>query len=371
MLIERGLNLTIHTINCLLIYVIFGMTQTSFLASLLFAVNPVGLQAGLWISGRNYSKATMLALAPMLFDIRLWFLSLPIFVICLNGGFKLRGGVRNKMTNSKGTNRETNTIAPRKFILFTKTLKYYVFLCLFNPRLGFFHAPMKAIGATKRYDEENYSLNSDFWIGMGILYVMLTNIFFNYSPIMFGLVWFLYNFLIWSNIITIQMIIAERYIYCANIGLMLVLAYVLPVPYVYMLIAWYACRNWHYQESFRNEYWLNAYNVSEQKDNWYAWNAIGQKEAVDNNITGALKCFMEAYKHNPYDFRVLMNIVHCYFLMGDVKNIDRFMGEAEKNIYDDKDCADYLNRWKGFVDKLKITGQVKLSELSGKVGFLQ
>ena len=59
--------LAIHTINCILIYIAFGMNYTSAVAALLFSVNPVNNQCSMWISGKGYAQNTTYALLMWLF----------------------------------------------------------------------------------------------------------------------------------------------------------------------------------------------------------------------------------------------------------------------------------------------------------------
>ena len=61
--IDHGLSIVAHTLVCLLIYLALGQNHISFIAAVLYSVNPANNQGSIWISGRGYVWCTALTLA--------------------------------------------------------------------------------------------------------------------------------------------------------------------------------------------------------------------------------------------------------------------------------------------------------------------
>lgn len=61
--------LGMHTLTCILIYLAFGKNYVSFIASLLFLINPVNNAGSCWISGRTYVQNTICALLMWMFPL--------------------------------------------------------------------------------------------------------------------------------------------------------------------------------------------------------------------------------------------------------------------------------------------------------------
>ena len=49
--LDRMLSITIHSIVCVLIWVVFGMDRTAYWTALLFAIHPVSLSVATWLNG--------------------------------------------------------------------------------------------------------------------------------------------------------------------------------------------------------------------------------------------------------------------------------------------------------------------------------
>ena len=59
---EHDITTLFHTLNSCLVYLALGQNNISFIAAMLFAVNPSNNQASVWLSGKVYSVATSLIL---------------------------------------------------------------------------------------------------------------------------------------------------------------------------------------------------------------------------------------------------------------------------------------------------------------------
>ena len=65
--VEHLQRLAVHIINSCLIYIAFGKTDVSFLAALLFSVNPWGNQVPCWLNAIGYGMSCMLVLLMVIF----------------------------------------------------------------------------------------------------------------------------------------------------------------------------------------------------------------------------------------------------------------------------------------------------------------
>jgi hypothetical protein len=184
------LNIIIHTIVCILIYIAFGVNNTSLLAAILFALNPVNNQVSIWLSGRPYGTATALVLLAMIFKplmllfypasivvsvsaMMLPFIIIrdyPLYALLLLGiGYfstkkRCAGEISNRLNVSTGYMTE---LSPRKIIIVLKTIGYYLCLCILPIRVGMFHDYLHCFGMSKYEADKNYNLDHYFWIGSG------------------------------------------------------------------------------------------------------------------------------------------------------------------------------------------------------------
>jgi hypothetical protein len=242
--LAKAQNIAIHTINCLLIWWVFGHNNISFIASILFAVNPMNCQGGsMWNSGKPYSITTMFALLMFAMPLisPLWYylcsafsgnaLLSPLFFTEVKGyeiyailpflmGILLKKVIITKMDTKVETfNNEMSQFYPRKLIAAVKCYGYYFRQCLVPWNLGLYHSFIWGLGVNKSYNKKIYSLNKDFWAGLLILVGSILFMYFDKSGAKLGVYWFMINIFIWLNLITIQQQISERYVYLANVGM--------------------------------------------------------------------------------------------------------------------------------------------------------
>jgi hypothetical protein len=403
---RRGHILTtiVHTLNCILIYLSFGRSAPSLMASLLFSLNPINTQGGsIWMSGKPYSTATLLVLGaycvPMatplfyglssFFSASAMFATLPFlytkfwFWVALPFIFSLVFWrvVLVKWNAIAATNEEMRAIKPRKLIVFFKTFGYYFRLCLFPYKLGLYHNFIWGIGVNRHYNKIVYKIDRDFWIGLILFLFCLWHILFIRNSVSFGLFWFVCNISMFCNFVTCQQQVSERFLYLPCVGLMLSLSYFLCTPFSfysvilmsplnYILLAtffvYYATRLWYYRESYINDYWQVEYNIIEQKNAHYAWVARGVKKFYICDFDGALRDFGEARSHTPHDFKQNMNMAAMFLVLGDIPHCEEHLKYAEDTLYDgveDKQREEFITHTKGLIEIAKKDGKLKVSEL--------
>lgn len=377
--------LILHTINCVLIYFalggLFNNYEVSFITALFFAVNPINSQVSIWLSGKGYSISTMLALLMFCFPMAapiFWFLTKFWAVNAIFSPLAFVGSpywywallpglvmfyYKNVIAIKKnpGLNKEMTTFYPRKLILFVKTYGYYFRLCIIPYPIGIYHAKLEGIGLNKYYNDENYALDNDFWIGLGILYIVVTNILFNWCPLSWGLFWFSINIMAFCNIITISMGVSERYVYLAAIGIMFSLANIL---IAYPIACWIyftglLIRLWFIMPMYKNEMWFRMYNFTEHKNCGRIWLAQGMTHFEFKNFIGALSCFLEARELNPGDFKINYNCGMLNLLYGQFGEALDCFDIAEVNYYEN----DTLKEQKGLIEYARqVYGQATKGE---------
>ena len=258
--VEHFQRILVHSIVCVVMYFAFGKNDVSFVAALLFAVNPINNQAVAWLNGIGYSMSALLVLLMMMFPVcagifyfsTLWWhltafpapllfiplgipymaALLPAYILmCWLHGFKVP--FRKVQKNATALNRWTvgtgmlyRKVYLMKFIFVFKPYAYYFFLTLMPKRIGLYHTFGYAFALTERDTEKWLVRTPLFYAGIitAVVNLMLIILFWG-TPLSFGLCW--YNIFIaqWCNVIILHQPIAERYCYLPAIGLMYALSW--------------------------------------------------------------------------------------------------------------------------------------------------
>ena len=373
--IEHGFALLFHTLNCVLIYLVFGRSDIALLTALLFAVNPVNTQASVWLSGRPYAFTTFLVLlglclkplfpfayaityawainvilAPLLFlyvKPHLMILVLPVvFWLCHNNHkrtFKLRYGTSSPIMQK---------FKFRNLMLVFKTFAYYFKLCLFPMRLGMCHSYLHTFGLTKEDTDKWFKFDKYFFMGVVLMALVGIAITFGWGGA-FGLFWFSLFILQWCNLLPITHPISERYAYLANIGMMYALSYLIMttvgLPLAVAFFVFYAVRLWDYLPAYRDViyYWKN--NTETFEDVAMAYNQYGLGLAEYGNIGTAFDIWIKGVQYRKKDFRLNYNLSNMLLSTGKCGIAKQFIQAAEEALDHN------LNRdfWQKNIDKMK------------------
>ena len=295
---HHAINIVVQLFNLILGYnllsTLFG-SHLAFIAILLFSVNPCSVQTVGWISGVNYLYSlffTLLTIKLSLVIINPYVL-IPViafttalsgitllpgcltFIILLilgkwnaaiisfivgslilvkygSGHITLRINAFKEQQMGKST-----SVNLRKSIIIVKTLWYYIRQVLFPKRLGLFHT------WGYHFDEPIEHINGEFWLGLISLLAILLGIIVCPLPVRFGLIWFLTYLSIFSNIITANQFVSERYAFIPTLGTSLLVAYLLrdcPIA-VAFIVGVFIMRIWVHLPTFRNEVTFYESNV--------------------------------------------------------------------------------------------------------------
>lgn len=373
--------LCIHTLNCLLIYWVFGHSQLSLLAALLFALNPTNNQSSIWISGKGYAMNLTCALLmwgfplaspliylygtyfqgpslmffPLMFLLtKHWYLA---FLVIL-GLYREYGRIFDKKNPASKFNTESNkellSVKPKKLIVAMKSLGYYAFNSVTALRLGFYHKYLFAFGVNQEDNKEAYRIDKYFWAG--IVMVLITLFSLRYT---FGLAWFCITLGMWLNFISFNQTITMRYIYIPNAGLMLVLATLLvEFPFLAIIVlTYYATRLSMFMFFYKNEYWSIEYSCIEQPKFFYPWQNRAVHCFQNQNYHGALGNMLKANELRPNDWKILYNLSQIYMMVGNINACKGFYEQAKKFVIDGREeqigrLMERLGKWIAEIEEL-------------------
>jgi hypothetical protein len=349
---EHLTSLILHTINCVLIYIAFGCSDISFWAAMLFGINPANYQGGIWLSGRGYAQSASCALLIMLTSNPLFyfaglFLGVSIFpaaflkiqwipfallwavliIMKLPGNF-------GYFANRSGISEVMRGFKLERVIIAVKTFGYYLQFCLFPRRLGMYHTSLYTFGMNERENERWLKLDLFFWssfIGLGIFLYLLASDLFGVS---YYLWWYLIFIGIWCNLLPMhQQPIAERFVYVANIGLMMAVSTIF-YEYAGYILVYYAARNWLQMEAYRDNQAFLEFNVS--KNNFpksiFGWRIKGEHERYDlNRHFKALETWYEGFKVDKEDSVINWHIAKTLCEMSKFDDAKYHLDIAKKN----------------------------------------
>jgi len=330
-------SLIVHSIIIFLCYNFlkfhFG-ESIAFPATLLFSIHPIISQCVAWISGINYLYCFSFLLAnynilhlnlSYYWTIPLTILftslaSLSLLVGCFNFAIlwvlgyhweafsalivgiliMLKDGrevVTYRRREFKKQNM-TESITPnvRKPIVMLKTLWYYICLIIHPKSLGLYHEYGYHYG---RQDEEP---DIKFWLGLISLCGMLTAFWYGNLIIRFSVVWFLAYFLVFSNFITANQFVVERYVYIPSLSYAVIFSWLLyPYPQLFwLLIGFYAMRSIMHVWTFKDHITFYTSNVMNFPKSEVALGNLGVAYQSKGKPGTAFDIWQEATRVNPH-----------------------------------------------------------------------
>lgn len=355
--VDHFITLMLHALVCVGIYFAFGANNVSFIAALLFSVNPINNQGAVWISGRGYvlsalgmvwalvlpfEGAVLMLLgatysnAGFLMPLALIGSSRPYLLIImpvlwLFHSYRFKRNVVTKMKQEVFT--EDKTLHPRKLILATKTFGFYVLHSLLPIRTSFYHSLLESIAGSKRY--RAYTLCRFFWTGAGFLALAAWYVCFHkWDTICFCILWWCVGIAPFLNIYRMQQEIGERYAYVPNVGLMVILAtFIAPYPYLVAgFFMMFFTKAWFYINGYKDDFWLVEYARFNAPDSWFAWHIAAMKRWEVASYQEAVIFWVMARLLSPKEFKLLYNLAAALTLSGRKKEGEELLAEAEKNI---------------------------------------
>lgn len=172
-------------------------------------------------------------------------------------GKKFRSNVRRRIEGHKKIGVEAGKLHPRAVFVMIKVVAYYIALNLWPSRLGFFHAFEKEEIAYNRFAKPT----RPFWLSL-ILIIVFFIWGWSVSPVAI-LGWFFFIG-IHSQFTLLGMVMAERYMFIANVFFCLLVAtYLSPYPILFTILAtlWFY-RSHLYVPAWKHNANLFSYSIS-------------------------------------------------------------------------------------------------------------
>ena len=375
---DHAITMAIHALVCLGIYFGFGVSDISFLAALLFSVNPANNQAAVWIAGRPYAWAALGMVGAMALPwVGPLFLLLAahtnsgyVFPIILGGSKfawmlifmpliwfihwkRFKKNVSDKIAMEMFT--EDREIKPGKLVLATKTFGFYTTLALIPFKNSFYHSFLQSAAGSMK--NRAYTMKCRFfWIG--VLWIILAASYIGFhikswDMVCFGILWWCLGIAPFLNFVRIHQEIAERYVYLGNVGLMVVLATVL-VNYPILaavFLSMYATKMWFYMDCYQDDYYLIENACLNSPDAWFSWHTRAMKRWGANSHQEAVILWTMARMISPKEFKLNLNLATALRLSTNPehhKEAEKFLQIAEENIPRGQEaaCNRLLKQWR-------------------------
>ena len=145
--------------------------------------------------------------------------------------------------------------------------------------------------------------------------------------------WWLVTILVFGNLVTLTVPLADRYMYLPNIGLMLwvgmVLAYIHPLAWV-LLFASHATRTWTFMPMYKNIetfLWHHCYMFPESDQ---CWNFKINKHSKVNDIFGVMFLSNEGLVNNPDSPLLWVHRAHGFNFIGKKDLARQAVEQAER-----------------------------------------
>ena len=330
-------SLIVHSIAIFLCYNFlkyhFG-ESIAFPATLLFSIHPIASQCVAWISGINYvycltfllSNYNILQLGlnhywtiplTILFTVLasfsllvgcfnftiLWILGYhweAFFALIVGMAMMFREGrtVVSYRRNEFKKQNMTTMITPniRKPIVMLKTLWYYICLVIYPKSLGLYHE------FGYHYDRKDEEPDSKFWLGLLSLTGMAYAFWTGNQLIRLSVVWFLAYFVIFSNFITANQFVVERYVYIPSLAYALIFSWLLyPYPALFwLLIGFYSMRSMMHIWTFKDHVTFYTSNSMNFPNSEVALGNLGVAYQARGESGTAYDVWQRATKVNPF-----------------------------------------------------------------------
>ena len=360
--LDHALAILLHTMICVLIYMVFGYSNLSLFASLLYAVNPVNHQTSMWLNGRRYAINIIIVLLMMLYSP--WSIILYPWtfvnsqVACILSPILIKGlhpmfwavvpillALNYKRIKAKVDSRmekilcdEQRIFKPKRIIIIAKSYGFYFFNMIAPNRVMVNYPNLFWWGITKEKNAVCYKLNFEFWKGILALALSLAGVIYfqGYSRIM--MIFMIGATLQWSAVFSAVQLNADRYTSLPNVFMMYFLAYfVSMIPfsnYIFVgIIVYYATQLYHAMDMYASIDWYHRYQMYNAPDiTKPRFNRIEFYFKQKRFLT-AWYLIEEGLQYNPNDFHLLFQASVALAHIGNYEQSLQFCEKAQKCYY--------------------------------------
>lgn len=372
---EHLLAMLIHTAIGVLIYFAFGASPVSFVAALLYSVNPVNNQGTIWPGGRGYALPIACILGtlacPLLAPVLLfactwytigflaplaligsghWYLLLWLPMVWAFHGIKYVTAIKNK-AKLESFEADKAVLKFYKAVIVIKTFGFYLTLCLIPFRITFYHNFLQSMAGSQMHKARSI-WDRYFWIGVLALGSMICYwTLVPWNSISWALLAFTVTILPFCNFVRANQEIAERFCALPNVFLMYALAQVLALfnPIVAAaFFAFYATRTFYTLTMYKDEYFITELAIIEDPYAWWAWHCRAMKRWDTQSYKEAMILWVMARMLSPNEFKLLINLATVLRLMKNHAEADHFLKLAQENIVpgQEKEAAEFIKAHK-------------------------
>jgi len=216
---------------------------------------------------------------------------------------------------------ESTKIHWRKIFVIFKTIWYYFKMMIFPKRLGLFHNFLYHWPDHARHPNREFYLGVLSFIGCGV--------WFYFAPftVRFGIMWYFLYLTIFSNLITAQQVVSERYVYYPSFGFAIILGYYLqdyPIILAFIL-GIYIMRIWVFLPTFQNEVRFYESNTVNFPDSEVAMGNLGVSYLNHRMPHKAMDTWFEATRQNPHYDVPWYNLYSMFKENGDILSARDFL----------------------------------------------
>lgn len=329
-------SMSVQVLNLIMAYAFLKNIMPPYIAfgaCLLYAVSPLTASSVAWISGYNYNfsmffslallntamtlhipeiKYILIAILSFLSTITiytgaftfllLWFLGLKVeAVIAGLVGFSIIAwkGMEVKSVRVKAFHDQnmgnTTFFKPRKLIVMVKTLWYYMRTVWLPIKMGLYHV------WGYFYEEPLERIDRMFWFGILTLGCFAGGFFYGPFPVKFAILWFFTYFILFSNFITAQQFLADRYVMVPSFGMCIIISYFLfDTPLFWIIFGLYMMRTIVHLPTYKNEVDFYISNFLNFRKSEVSLGNLGVAFINQGMHGAAVDTWMMATKINPY-----------------------------------------------------------------------
>lgn len=333
---HHAISIVTHVTNLILGYFFLKPLvgeNTALVTCLLYSVHPLTTQTVGWISGINYAWSMgaslavlnvayychnpllILVLVPVLAFISsitlylgcftwilLLFLGHPwlaLIYLLVGMSIFIWKGAETKNYRVKHFKEQnmgaTTSFNWKKPIVMAKTLFYYLPSVFLPLKMGLYHV------WGYFYEEPIERPNGMFWGGVATAILIIVSFFSGPFAIQLGILWSLSYFILFTNFITAQQFVADRYVTVPAFGVCLILAHLLGVsPFSWFLLGLYAMRTYAHLPTFKNEIDFYMSNFLNFRDSEVALGNLGVAYLNQGMPGSAVDTWLISTKINPH-----------------------------------------------------------------------
>jgi hypothetical protein len=350
--LDRVITIAIHTAVCALIYRAFDNLP----AAMLFAVNVGNNQVSLWLNGKRYGINAILCLLAFIYSpygalfllvaplFQASAITFPIFLAMYNNVFivalipllflvgnkHLTAWIKSKYSVCKVS--EYLVWNNAKIIFMFKTIAYYFIKGLIPFAPTMYPEEFKRFGIIDEETEQAYRFDLQALLGFWLVVATAIGYFYN-SQMFIGMVWWLCTIVVFGNLITLTVPLAERYMYLPNVGLMVALSMALSFihPMAWMAIfLLYVVRLFTFSSMYRDIDSYLKHHCFYYPKNDQSWIFLANKHAKDNDIFGVMHLANSGLLANPKSTLLWLHRATGFIRIQQMKLADQCIEMAKK-----------------------------------------